>query len=135
MSGCPYYAGRRGQQRPRFPVAVPPGLNHSILTGTLSDKPRSGRSPLGDPVLLLRIEFPVARPEDPQTLLAWASCEVEVPQALAEKQGVASLQGGTPMLVAGPLSERWAVSNGCTYRSAVILALIAHPAHPGGADL
>jgi hypothetical protein len=126
-------AGRLSQ-RLRFPEATPPGLNHVIVTGTLTGTPRRGRSPVGDPVALLGIEFPVAHPADPETLLAWAGCEVEVPQALAEEHCIGSLQGGTPLLVAGPLSERWAISDGRAYRRAVIVALIAHPGPPAAAD-
>lgn len=79
-------AGRRNGYRLRLPEPNPPGLNHSILTGTLLDAPRPGRNPIGEPVMLVRIEFPVAHPEHPQTLLTCASCEVEVSAALAEQQ-------------------------------------------------
>jgi hypothetical protein len=63
-------------------------------------------------VTLVRAEFPVADPECPQRLWTWATCEIEVPSALAECQGVGDLDGGAGVLVAGQLSERWAVSGG-----------------------
>lgn len=130
MSGCTHRAGRRGRGRLRFLESTPPGLNHSILTGTLMDDPRLARSPVGDPVTLLRIEFPVADPERPQVLWAWASCEVEVPDTLAEQHGIRELQGGAPILAAGQLSERWAIADGRSGKRGVIVAALVHPGPP-----
>lgn len=130
MSGCVHRAGRRGRHRLRFPESTPPGINHSILTGTLIDDPRLGRNPVGDPVTLLRIEFPVADPEHPQVLWAWASCEVEVSDALAEQHGIRELQGGASILAAGQLSERWMISDGRTSKRGVIVAALVHPGLP-----
>jgi hypothetical protein len=45
---CLHRAGR-GRRRLRLPESSPPGLSHSILTGTLIDAPRSGRNPVGQP--------------------------------------------------------------------------------------
>ncbi|HWM63993.1 MAG TPA: hypothetical protein VNP96_08410 [Solirubrobacterales bacterium] len=128
MSG--HRAGRRNDYRLRLPASKPPGLNHSILTGTLLDAPRPGRNPIGEPVTLLRIEFPVADPERPQMLLTWASCEVEVSAALAERHGIRKLEGGAPILAAGQLSERWVSSGGRSSRRSAIVAALIHPGPP-----
>lgn len=127
-------AGRRNGYRLRLPDSDPPGLNHSVLTGTLLDDPRPGRNPIGEPVTLLRIEFPVADPERPQMLLTWASCEVEVSDALADRHGIRELQGGAPILAAGQLSERWVISDGRTSKRAAIVAALVHPGPPPSHD-
>jgi hypothetical protein len=128
-----YRAGRNGY-RLRLPESDPPGLNHSVLTGTLLDDPRLGRNLIGEPVTLLRIEFPVANPERPQMLLTWASCEVEVSDALADRHGIRELQGGAPILAAGQLSERWVISDGRTSKRAAIVAALVHPGPPPSHD-
>jgi hypothetical protein len=127
-------AGRRNGYRLRLPDSDPPGLNHSVLTGTLLDDPRPGRSPIGEPVTLLRIEFPVADPERPQMLLTWATCEVEVSAALAEQHGIREMEGGTPILAAGQLSERWVISGGRTSKRSAIVAMLVHPGPPPDHD-
>jgi hypothetical protein len=132
MSGC--RAGRRNGYRLRLPDSDPPGLNRSVLTGMLLDDPRPGRNPIGEPVTLLRIEFPVADPEHPQTLLTWASCEVEVPAALAEQHGIPELEGGAPILAAGQLSERWVSLGGRSSKRSAIVAMLVHPGPPPGHD-
>lgn len=132
MSGC--RAGRRNSYRLRLPESRPPGLNHSVLTGTLLDDPRRGRNPIGEPVTLLRIEFPVADPERPQMLLTWASCEVEVSDALAEQHGIRELEGGAPILAAGQPSDRWVSSGGRSSKRSVIVAMLVHPGPPPGFD-
>lgn len=121
---------RNSHPRPRFPKATPPGLNHSILTGTLVDEPHPARSPFGDPVTLLRIEFPVADPAHPQMLWTWASCEVEVPAALAEQHGIRELQGGAPILTVGPLSERRISQDERASKRGAIVAALLHPGAP-----
>ena len=85
-------AGRRCRRR--FPKSKPPGLNHSILTGTLLDDPRPGRNPVGEPVTFLRVEFPVADPADPELLWTWASCDVEISETLTELHGIRELHIG-----------------------------------------
>lgn len=125
---------RRGRHWLRRPESRPPGLNHSILTGTLSDDPRRGRNPVGESVTLLRVEFPVTDPERPQLLWTWASCEVEVPDALADRHGIRELEGGAPILAAGQLSERWAISDGRSGKRAAIVAALVHPGPPSGHD-
>jgi hypothetical protein len=127
-------AGRRSQNRLLFPKANPPGLNHSILTGTLLDAPRPGRNPIGEPVTLVTVEFPVADPGHTQTLLTWASCEVEVSAALAEQYGIRELEGGAPILAAGQLSERWVSSGGRSSKRSAIVAMLIHPGPPPDHD-
>lgn len=125
---------RRAQHhRLRLPDATP-GLNHSILFGTLIDGPRPGRNPVGEPVALLRVEFPVIDPEHPQTLWTWASCEVEVSDALADRHGILELEGGAPILAAGQLSERWAILDGRNGKRAAIVATLVRPGPPPGRD-
>lgn len=116
----------RGHRR-QLPDSDLPGLNYSILSATLLDAPRPGRNPVGQPVTPLRAEFPVADPERPQRLWAWATCEIEVPSALAERHGVGRLDGGAGVLVAGQLSERWAVSDGRSSKRATIVAALVRP--------
>jgi hypothetical protein len=132
MSG--HRAGRRNGYRLRLPEPNPPGLNHSILTGTLLDAPRPGRNPIGEPVTLVTVEFPVADPSHPQTLLTWASCEIEVSAALAERHGIRELEGGAPILAAGQLSERWVSSGGRSSKRSAIVAMLIHPGPPPGHD-
>jgi hypothetical protein len=109
-----------------FPEPTPPGLNHLVLTGMLSAEPRQAESPRGDAVTLLRLVFPVRDPECPQYLWTWASCEVEVHEALA-RRSVPELQVGEPVLAGGQLGEREAEDGG---RYGVIVAAIVHPGAP-----
>jgi hypothetical protein len=102
-------------------------VNHSILTGELSAESREGRSPTGDPVTLLRIEFPVADLAHPRRPWRWTSFGVEVPGDLPRQRGVKDLQGGAPILVAGQLSERWVIEQGRSYRRGFIVASLLHP--------
>ena len=127
-------AGWRNGYRLRLPESKPPGLNHSIVTGTLLDAPRPGRNPIGEAVTLVRIEFPVADPEHPQMLLTWASCEIEVSVALAEQHGIRELEGGAPILAAGQLSERWVSSGGRSSKHSAIVAALIHPGFPPDHD-
>jgi Single-strand binding protein family len=122
MSGWRCGPGTEAPHKVPFPESIPPGLNHLVLTGTLSAKPRQFKSPRGDPVALLRLAFPVRDPEHPQCLWTWASCGVEVDDALAG-QAVPELQVGEPVLVGGQLSQRGA---GDGTRAGVIVATIVH---------
>ncbi len=126
----------RAGPRLLVPDSRPPWLNYAILTGTLLEDPRPGRNPVGRPVTLLRIEFPVADPERPQVLWTWASCEVEVSDALADCHGIRGLEGGAPVFAAGQLSERWAISGGRSCRrSALIAALVRSGPQPLSGEL
>jgi hypothetical protein len=113
-----------------LPEATPPGLNYSVLIGRLTADPWLGRNPVGEPVTLLRIEYPVVDPERPQVLWTWASCEIEVSDALAERYDIRSLEGGDSILAAGQLSERWTLLEGRVTRRATIVATLVHPEPP-----
>lgn len=111
-------------ERAPFPAAIPPRLNHAVVTGELLGDPREGAGPAGDPVTLLEVEFPVAHPEHPGYLWAFATYEVEVPGDLGER-GLGGMRRGTPVLVSGQLSERIAVADdGSTRRPAIVAALV-----------
>lgn len=110
-----------------LPSLDPRPVNHSILSGTLTEGPRLGRNPVGERVTVLRVEYPVTDPERPQTLWTWASCEVEVSGALAESPEIRALEGGSEVLVAGQLSERWALLEGRSTRRPAIVAVLVKP--------
>ena len=78
---------------------------------------------MGDSVILLWVEFPVANPDNPRTLWTWASCLVEVPSNHS-RQEIGKLLGGASVLVAGQLSARWTIENGHTSRHGVIVATL-----------
>lgn len=105
----------------RFPAPIPPRINHAVLTGSLAADPQGGRSPTGEPVCLLRIEFPVADPDRPRSLWRCASCLVEVPDGRSAGD-VELLRGGSQVLAAGQISDRWAIEGGHTSRCGVIVA-------------
>jgi hypothetical protein len=108
-------------RRATFPASTPPEINHAVLTGRLSAEPQEARSPLGDRVTLLRVEFPVADPDDPRALWTWGSCLVEVPGDRARRE-IEELRGGSSILTAGQLSDRWTIEGGHTSRRGVIVA-------------
>jgi hypothetical protein len=126
--------GHRAGRRLRFPESTPPGLNHSIVTGTLIDEPRLARSPTDEPVLLLEVEFPVADPEQPQLLWTWASCQIEVPDALADRHEIRKLRRGDSILAAGQLSNRWTAEPGYTGKRDAIVAALVHAGLPPDAE-
>jgi hypothetical protein len=128
---CGHRAGRR---RLRFPESTPPGLNHSIVTGTLIDEPRLARSPTDEPIVLLEVEFPVADPEQPQLLWTWASCQIEVPDALADRHAIRKLRRGDSILAAGQLSNRWTAEPGYTGKRDAIVAALVHAGLPPDAE-
>lgn len=105
MGGWRCRSGSGGPRREPFPESTPPGLNHLVLTGTLSAAPEQAESPRGNAVTLLQLAYPVRDPERPQCLWTWASCEVEVHEALAGRI-VPGLQVGDPVLAGGQLGER-----------------------------
>ena len=102
-------------RRATFPASTPPEINHAVVTGWLSAEPQEARSPMGERVTLMRVEFPVADPDDPRTLWTWASCLVEVPGDRARRE-ISELHGGAPILAAGQLSNRWMIEGGHTSR-------------------
>jgi hypothetical protein len=91
--------------------------------------PRPGRNPVGDPVTLLRMEFPVADPSQPQLLWGWGNFDVEVPEEIASRR-VTELEGGAPVLAAGRLSERWVIENGRSCKRGVIVVALIHSGPP-----
>jgi hypothetical protein len=107
--------------RAPFPASTPPAINHAILTGRLSADPTEGRSPAGDRVILLRVEFPVADPDRPQSLWRCATCLVEVPEGRS-RVDIEELRGGSPVLAAGQISDRWTIEGGHTSRCGAIVA-------------
>jgi hypothetical protein len=112
-----------------FPGSIPPEINHAVLAGRLTAEPQATRSPHGERVALLRIEFPVADPDHPGQLWAWASCLVEVPDDRVGPE-VEQLQGGASVLLAGQLSERWMIEGGHTSRRGVIVATLVKAGPP-----
>lgn len=125
--------GRAGRptngRRPMLPTSTPPEINHAVVTGRLSAEPQEARSPVGDRVTLLRIEFPVADPDHPQTLWSWASCLIEVPGDRARPE-VEQLHGGASVLAAGQLSDRWMIEGGHTSRRGVVVATLVKAGPP-----
>jgi single-stranded DNA-binding protein len=109
------------EHRAPFPPSIPPEINHVVLTGRLSADPQEGRSPSGEPIKLLRVEFPVIDPDRTQSLWRCANCLVEVPVGRSGRD-VAELRGGSPVLAAGQISDRWTIEGGHTSRSGVIVA-------------
>jgi hypothetical protein len=129
---CGRCGGRPGRRL--LPESTPPGLNYAVVTGTLLDDPRQGGGPHGTPVLVMRIEFPVADPEHSRLLWAYASYEVEVPGDVGG-QHVEELKKGAPVLVAGQLSERLALQDGRSSRHGAIVANLIQPGPlPGQGD-
>lgn len=106
-----------------LPAGGPPEINHAVLTGRLSADPQEGRSPTGEAVSLLRVEFPVIDPDRPRSLWRCASCLVEVPASRSARD-IEELRGGMPILTAGQISDRWTIEGGHTSRSGVIVATL-----------
>jgi hypothetical protein len=111
-----------------LPTGGPPEINHAVLTGRLSADPQEGRSPTGEPVRLLRVEFPVTDPDRPRSQWRCATCLVEVP---ASRPEVEELRGGMSILAAGQISDRWTIEGGHTSRSGVIVATLVKGGPPG----
>ena len=116
-------------RRAPFPASIPPEINHAVLTGRLSAEPQETRSPLGERVTLLRVEFPVVDPDHPGALWTWASCLVEVPGDRARRE-IEELRGGSSVLAAGQLSNRWVIEGGHTSRCGVIVATLVKAGPP-----
>lgn len=122
-AGYRQWGGRGG--RAFFPESTPPPLNYAVVTGKLLSDPRPGRGPSGDPVALLEIEFPVANPEHPRFLWAYATYDVEVPGDIGGRD-LEEMRRGASVLVSGQLSERLAIEDGQTSRHPVIVAALLH---------
>jgi hypothetical protein len=124
---CPRCHSR--PSRRLFPEQTPPGLNYAVVTGTLLDAPRQGGGLGGTPVLVIEIEFPVADPEHPRMLWTHATYEVEVPGDVGGRD-VEGLRKGTPVLVAGRLSERCSLEDGHASCRGAIVASVIQPGPP-----
>jgi len=111
-------------QNPNLPELP---LNYAILAGELTSDPREARGPAGDPVVVFRIEFPVASPDRPRRPWLWAGVGVEVPRSLDQANHVEGLHGGSLVLVAGQVSERWVVEDGRSCRRGFIVASLVRP--------
>jgi hypothetical protein len=109
------------EHRAPFPASTLPEINHAVLTGRLGADPQEGRSPAGERVTLLRVEFPVIDPDRPQSLWRCATCLVEVPEGRS-RLDIEGLRGGSPVLATGQLSDRWTIEGGHTSRCGVIVA-------------
>jgi hypothetical protein len=109
-----------GSGVPLLPSGLPE-INHAVITGRLSTDPQEGRSPAGEPVALLWVEFPIIDPGRPRSLWRCANCLVEVPAGCSQWD-VRELRGGSPVLAAGQLSDRWVIEGGHTNRCGVIVA-------------
>lgn len=70
---------------------------------------------------MLRVDFPVTDSDRPCLLWTQASYLVEVPAGRADRD-IEQLHPGSPLLVAGQLSERWMIESGHTSRRGVIVA-------------
>ena len=116
-------------RRAPFPASIPPEINHAVLTGRLSAEPQEACSPLGRRVTLLRVEFPVVDPDHPGALWTWASCLVEVPGDRVRHE-IEELSGGSPVLAAGQLSNRWVIEDGNTSQRGVIVATLVKAGPP-----
>ena len=116
--------------RSLFPASTPPDINHAVLTGTLSAEPQAARGPTGGQVALLRVDFPVAHPQQPSALWTWASYLVEVPADRADREKLKQLHPGASLLAAGQLSDRWMIEGGHTSRRGVIVATLVRPGPP-----
>lgn len=130
---CRVRFGQRGRRggRALFPETLPPPLNHAVVTGKLLGDPRPGWGPSGDPVTFLEVEFPVAHPEHPRFLWAYATYDVEVPGKVGACE-LEEMRKGASVMVAGQLSERLSIEDGRTARHPVIVAALLHTGPPEG---
>jgi len=66
MSGWRCRPGNGSVRGAPFPEPTPPGLNHLVVTGTVSGEARQASGPQGDLVALFEMAFPVRDPERPR---------------------------------------------------------------------
>lgn len=79
------------------------GLNHVYLTGFLAADPTRDKGRDGEPVDLLWVAFPAPDDSDCTEHPEIASCEIEVPQQVAQAHGD-ELRAGMSIFVVGQLS-------------------------------
>jgi hypothetical protein len=80
-----------------------PGLNRLYLTGVLAAEPQRDKGRDGAEVTLLLIAFPAPDMSDGVQRPETASCEVEVPEWVAEGRR-SELKAGEAILITGQLS-------------------------------
>lgn len=78
-------------------------LNRLFLSGILAADPQKDEGRDGNPVTLLLVAFPAPDARDTQERAETASCEVEVPDHVAEKHG-RRLRAGDSIFITGQLS-------------------------------
>lgn len=100
--GHPSFPGAAGAQNGRDQDSRL-AMNCVYLSGVLAADPQADRGRDGNPVVLLLLAFPA--PDTPNTVegVETASCEVEVPAAVARRCAV-KLRAGQPILLTGQLT-------------------------------
>jgi hypothetical protein len=98
LRGHPPMEGAAGALRGQDPRLA---LNRVFLSGILVADPQKDRSRDRDPVTLLLVAFPAPDASDTQERLETASCEVEVPDGVADGK---QLQTGGSIFITGQLS-------------------------------
>jgi len=78
-------------------------LNRLFLSGVLAADPQGDVGRDGKPVTLLLVAFPAPDSADTQGRLETASCEIEVPECVADRHGE-QLRAGNAVFITGQLS-------------------------------
>jgi len=100
LEGCPSPAGAAGALQGQDPRLE---LNRLFLSGVLVADPQEDEGRDGEPVTLLLVAFPAPDSADTQERSETASCEVEVPERVADRHGE-QLQAGNAVFITGQLS-------------------------------
>jgi hypothetical protein len=99
LGGHPPREGEEGAEGQGSRLA----LNRVYLTGILAADPQQDQGRDGEPVTLLLIAFPAPDAKDTLERAETASCEVEVPAAVAERSA-RRLRASDSILITGQLS-------------------------------
>ncbi len=78
-------------------------LNRLFLSGILAAEPQKDTGRDGGPVTLLLVAFPAPDARDTRERLETASCEIEVPDQVADRYGK-TLRAGGSIFITGQLS-------------------------------
>jgi Single-strand binding protein family len=78
-------------------------LNRLFLSGILAEDPRHDKGRDGNPVTLLLVAFPAPDTSDTYEHSETASCEIEVPERVAERNAM-QLRAGGSIFITGQLS-------------------------------
>jgi hypothetical protein len=78
-------------------------FNRVFLSGVLAADPQQDAGRDGNPVMLLLVAFPAPDARDTQARAETASCEVEVPEHVAESH-CGELRAGVVIFITGQLS-------------------------------